>query len=337
MYLLRVMAFPLSLLYAAAVYLRNFLYDIKLFRSKSFVTPTICIGNLSVGGSGKTPMAEYLVEMLKDDYKLAVLSRGYRRKSKGFVLADAQSTVADLGDEPYQVHKKFSEVTVAVDADRRRGIATLEKRVRPDIILLDDAFQHRRVKAGLSILLTPFGKLYVDDWYLPTGNLRDAKKEARRADLIIVTKCPHEIGGRERESIINKLHPRLHQKVLFSGLAYDEKVRSNNRSCDLVSLKGTSMALVTGIANPQPLVEHLKECGLEFVHLKYADHHYFSKNDLEKFKKFEVVLTTEKDFSRLEGKLDNVLYLPVRHRFLNDDAAILKQCVVHFLRHCSRS
>lgn len=337
MYLLRFMAFPLSLLYAAAVHLRNFLYDVNLFKSKSFATPTICIGNLSVGGSGKTPMVEYLIEMLKSDYRLAVLSRGYRRKSKGFVLANGQTSVEDLGDEPYQIHKKFPEVTVAVDADRRRGIAKLKKTIQPDIVLLDDAFQHRRVKAGFSLLLTPYSKLYTDDWYLPTGNLRDAKKEAKRADLIIVTKCPHKISGREREAIVKKLHPQHHQKVLFSGLAYAEKVCGNNESMDLESLKGKPMALVTGIANPRPLVEYVQDKGLEFVHLKYADHHFFSEKDLKKFKEFEVVLTTEKDYGRLKGRLDNVMYLPVRHQFLGDDAQVIRQQVTHFLKHCSQS
>ena len=337
MYLLRLLAFPLSVLYAMAVHIRNFLYDIGLFRSQRFATPTICIGNLNVGGSGKTPMTEYLIELLKKDYLLAVLSRGYRRKSKGFLLADIRSTVEDVGDEPYQMHKKFPKVTIAVDADRTRGISELEKSIKPDIILLDDAFQHRRVKADFSLLLTPFYQLYVDDWYLPTGNLRDAKKEAKRADVIVVTKCPHEISKHERETILKKLRPRPHQMVLFSGLAYDKKARNNGHSVDLESLRGRKVALVTGIANPKPLVTYLKEKDLEFVHLKYADHHYFSENDLEKFTEFSVVLTTEKDYGRLEGRLDNVLYLSVRHQFLRDDAKILEHRIHRFLKHCSQS
>ena len=182
--LLRKIAFPISLIYALVVHVRNFLFDTGVFSSKSYRIPTICVGNLSVGGTGKTPMTEYVLRILAER-NTAVLSRGYKRKSDGFYLANAKSTVLELGDEPYQIHRKFPEVAVAVDADRRNGIEKLEKLVNPEVIVLDDAFQHRKVKPTFSILLTTYQNLYVDDWYLPTGSLRDAKKEAKRADLII--------------------------------------------------------------------------------------------------------------------------------------------------------
>ncbi|MGB5498951.1 MAG: tetraacyldisaccharide 4'-kinase, partial [Maribacter sp.] len=173
MQLLRKIAFPISLIYALVVHIRNFLFDVGIFKSNSFHTPTICVGNLSVGGTGKTPMIEYLAEILKERNKVAILSRGYRRKTKGFVLATSDSKVEEIGDEPFQLYSKLSDITVAVDADRCNGIKKLQNIIAPDIILLDDAFQHRKVKPGLSILLTAYDNLYMNDWYLPTGDLRD--------------------------------------------------------------------------------------------------------------------------------------------------------------------
>ncbi len=334
MYLLRVIAFPLSLLYAAVVHLRNYLYDINVFRSRSFETPTICIGNLNVGGSGKTPMTEYLIEMLKNEYRLAVLSRGYKRKSKGFLVARANSRVEDLGDEPYQLFKKFPEVTIAVDADRIRGISLLEQEIKPDIILLDDAFQHRRVKPGFSLLLTSYGNIYPKDWYLPTGNLRDGKREAKRADVIIVTKCPTEIDGSERKSIIDALRPKPHQKVLFCGLTYSPQLKGPKDPIDLAALNDKTVALVTGIADPDPLVDYLKDQNVLFRHLRYADHHFFSDSEVDTFKTYEVILTTEKDHTRLEEKLENLYYLEVRHHFSEQDALVLKNDIERYLKLC---
>src|SRR5690606_17191369 len=255
--LFRYLAFPISLIYALVVHIRNLLYDWGLLASHSPDTPTICVGNLSVGGTGKTPMIEYLVRML-DDHRLALLSRGYKRKSKGFVLADARSSVWDLGDEPYQLHRKFPELAVAVDGDRRRGIRELQRLVSPELILLDDAFQHRRVRPALSILLTAYDKLYVDDRYLPTGSLRDAKGEASRADLILVTKCPGPLSKGQREPVVKKLAPKNGQKVLFAHLEYGDKILDGTGgSLELGELRGREVALVTGIASPGPLVEHL--------------------------------------------------------------------------------
>ncbi|SHG99245.1 lipid-A-disaccharide kinase [Flagellimonas flava] len=321
--LLRKIAFPFSLIYTLMVYLRNFLYDIGFFSSRSFNTPTVCIGNLSVGGTGKTPMIEYLVRLLKGN-KVAVLSRGYRRKSKGFLLAEPSSAVADLGDEPYQLYRKFPHLHVAVDADRRNGISQLQKLVEPDIILLDDAFQHRKVKSTYAILLTTYDKLYVDDWYLPTGNLRDSKRESRRADLIIVTKCPHQLSAKEKADIKLKLKPRKHQKLLFSHLEYGNLKSPEGTEGNLEQLKHREVALVTGIANPRPLVDYLKANGLVFKHHEHPDHHNFTEQQIKNLKRYEVVLTTEKDFVRLQGKLDNILYLEIAHAFSESDLKVLE-------------
>lgn len=325
--LLRKIAFPISLVYALVVHIRNFLFDAGFFKSISYTTPTICVGNLSVGGTGKTPMIEYLIRLL-DRHKLAALSRGYKRKSKGFLLANPHSTVWDLGDEPYQLFRKFPEVSVAVDADRRNGIVQLEALVEPDIILLDDAFQHRRVKPSFSILLTAHNDLFVDDWYLPTGNLRDSKKEAKRADLIIVTKCPDVLPESEKVSIIRKLKPGPNQQILFSKLKYSESIKNGKGENRMLSgLEGKVVALVTGIASPGPLLTYLKSNGIAFKHFEFGDHHNFTDKETESFHHFEIVLTTEKDFVRLEGRVKNLYYLEIAHTFGGEDKKILESAI----------
>ncbi len=326
--LLRKIAFPISLVYALVVYVRNFLFDVGFFSSKSYKTPIICVGNLSVGGTGKTPMTEYLLRIL-GDRNTAVLSRGYKRKSEGFYLAGTESTVLELGDEPYQIHQKFPEVTVAVDADRRNGIEKLEGLIKPDVIVLDDAFQHRKVKPSFSILLTTYHNLYVDDWYLPTGSLRDAKKEAKRADLIIVTKCPKGLRKDERHAITAKLKPKKHQNVLFASLQYNDFVTDGRQEkVQLSELKGKPLALVTGIASPEPLVQFLKSVGIVFEHFEFGDHHHFTDKEIEQFKGCQMVLTTEKDFVRLEGRLQNLYFLEISHSFSSEDEAVLKSSLL---------
>ncbi|SDR05342.1 tetraacyldisaccharide 4'-kinase [Flagellimonas zhangzhouensis] len=321
---LRKIAFPISLIYALVVYVRNFLFDIGVFKSKSFSTPTICVGNISVGGTGKTPMTEFLLRMLKDK-KVAVLSRGYKRQSKGFVLANEGSSVLDLGDEPFQIHKKFPDVAIAVDGDRPNGIAQLENGVKPEVIVLDDAMQHRWVKPTKTILLTAYSKLYVNDWYLPTGDLRDAKVASKRADVIVVTKCPASISEAEKKNIAIKLKPESNQKVLFASLAYADFVSDGNQNKPLSELINKSFALVTGIASPEPLVQYLSAMGLEFEHFEFGDHHHFTDEEIGTFSGFDQILTTEKDFVRLEGRVDGVFYLEVAHQFNATDTAALEE------------
>ncbi len=335
MSLLRKIAFPFSLLYALVVCVRNWLFDIGILTSKQFRTPTICVGNISVGGTGKTPMIEYLIRALGEEYKVAVLSRGYKRKSKGFLLASPNSTVEEMGDEPFQIHSKFSRVNVAVDADRQNGILQLEKEVRPDVILMDDAFQHRKVRADLNILLTSYGSLYPDDWYLPTGNLRDSKSQARRADYIIVTKCPTDMTLKESQEIKGRLGPKKAQKVLFSALHYNDELKSENDNIGLNSLGSSSFTLVTGIAEPKPLVKYLKNENLLFDHLAFNDHHFFTPREIEDLNSRGTIVTTEKDFVRLKGKVENLFYIPVRHIFLNDSEGVLKKELSDFMKRNS--
>ena len=331
MRLLRLLAFPFSLVYGLVVYLRNLLYDFGVFKSVSFKTPIVCIGNLSVGGTGKTPMVEFVLHLLKSNYKVAVLSRGYRRKTRGFLLANNNSTVDELGDEPFQIFSKFDGISLAVDENRRNGIANLEKEVRPDIILLDDAYQHRKVKPNLSILLTTYSNLYIKDWYLPTGDLRDSKGEAKRADVIAVTKCPEEITDVDKQRVINLLNPKNHQTVLFSKLEYDDFLTGTNDKIPLSNIKGKHFSLVTAIANPAPLVSYLKSISASFEHFNYKDHHFFSDKDIANFSKNELVITTEKDFTKLKDSSATTYYLGVQHKFLDKGEAVMKEVIENLM------
>ncbi len=331
MQLLRKIALPISLLYGIAIYIRNYLYDIGFYQSKSFTTPTICIGNLSVGGTGKTPMTEYLIRSFKDKYKIAVLSRGYKRKSKGYQLADESSTVEDLGDEPFQIYTKFSDILLAVDSDRCNGISKLEQNHDPDLILLDDAFQHRRVKPAFNLLLTAFDNLYIDDVFLPTGSLRDAKNQVERANMIVVTKCPKNISTEEIRSVECKL--KTQKPVVFATLLYDTVLRSNIGELNLSELDGKKVALVTGIAKPKPLVEQLRFQNISFEHLAFNDHYFFKQKDVAKFKTYDYIITTEKDYVRLNDRVAGVFYLEVRHQFLFDGAEQLLNAVEDSIKH----
>ncbi|RAV30533.1 tetraacyldisaccharide 4'-kinase [Sinomicrobium soli] len=319
MRILRKILWPFSLLYGGIVYLRNFLYDRQVLPSVSFEIPVICVGNLSVGGTGKTPMVEYLLRLLLPEYRVATLSRGYKRKSRGFVLAEADTRVGDLGDEPFQYHRKFPGAIVAVDADRVNGVRKLmQSGVSPEVVILDDAFQHRRVRAGFNILLTTFDEPFTDDLFLPAGNLRDSVKEVRRADLIVVTKCRPSLSREESLAVADSLlrGRAKRQRVFFTTIGYDSMICSGNSRVPLEQWRGQRFTLVTGIANPAPLVRYLSEKGYDFEHLDYPDHHDFSESELRNLARKQPILTTEKDFTRLEGHLDNLFYLGIRTEFL---------------------
>ena len=270
---MRFLLFPFAILYGLVVRLRHFLYDRGWLQSKQYPFPTLCVGNLAVGGTGKTPMVEYLVRLLGEE-QVAILSRGYRRKTKGFVLADASSTALTLGDEPFQYHRKFPKATVAVCESRQEGIERLLQNPHFRVILLDDAFQHRKVQAGLNLLLTSYDKLYTKDFLLPVGSLRDIRSRARKAHIILVTKCP-ELSEEAQQKIIQQLHPLPHQQVFFTRIAYATKVCRDGESLPLEDFLSTPFTLVTGIANPTPLVSFLQGKGAHFTHLSYSDHHHF--------------------------------------------------------------
>ena len=320
MIFLRKILFPLAILYGWITQFRNFLYDKGILKSYAFDIPIIAVGNLSVGGTGKTPQIEYLIRLLSTDFKVATLSRGYKRKSKGFLLANENSTAASLGDEPYQMQLKFPNIQVAVDADRKNGIEQLlSKENKPEIIVLDDAFQHRKIKAGLYILLTTFDELYVDDFMLPTGNLRESRSGARRADIVMVTKCPQTISESDRQWVKKKLN--IDKPTFFTSVSYDETIYSINSSLNISALESVSKLLVAGIAKPKLFYDHLKN--ENDVVLKFPDHHHFSNKDIETIKKkagSRPIVTTEKDYVRLRDYFQDkqLFYLPIKTVFLQD-------------------
>lgn len=318
---IRSILFPIVPIYYLVTWLRNKLYDTGIISSKSYDFPVICVGNLSTGGTGKTPMIEYLIRLLKDEKSLAILSRGYKRKSEGFVLADKNATVNSIGDEPFQFFRKYEGIQVAVDANRQNGIEQLvTSNSKPDVILLDDAYQHRKVKAGFNILLTAYNNLYYKDIVLPTGNLREPRSGARRADVIVVTKCKKDISEAEKREISSKLKLENHQKAFFSYIDYANSVISDNTTLDLNTLP--KFTLVTGIANAKPLVDFLETKGLSFDHLEYNDHYSFRALDIETLRSKSLIITTEKDYVRLsvnEELKDKLYYLPIQIKIDNQE------------------
>ncbi|AXT63131.1 tetraacyldisaccharide 4'-kinase [Aquimarina sp. AD10] len=324
MNLLRKILFPIVPIYYAVTWLRNVLYDFGIKTSKKYDFPIIAVGNLSVGGTGKSPMVEYLIGLLKNEINVGTLSRGYKRETKGFQLVQSSSTAREVGDEPLQFKTKFKNVTVGVDGNRQRGIANLRSlNPKPETIILDDAYQHRKVKAGLYILLTAYYNLYTSDILLPTGDLREPRKGARRADIIVVTKCPIGISDKEKQDIARKLNIKDEQSLFFSSISYgkDLMCSSDSRSIDL--FKESSFALVTGIATPKPLLDYYHSLGLKFDHINFPDHHNFSDKELIELEKNKCIVTTEKDYTRLASELSmkNIWYQPIEMEFLADKEA----------------
>ena len=245
----RFLLFPFAALYYLITSFRNFLFDKKVLKSTSFSIPVIIVGNLSVGGTGKTPQIEYLIRLLSDTFKIAVLSRGYKRKTKGFFWVHKNASVDEVGDEPLQFFKKFKNIHVAVDESRVHGIQQLLENQKPEVVLLDDAFQHRKLKGSFYILLTSYANLFVNDFLLPVGNLRESGSGAKRANTIIITKCPKDLSEKEQQKIIKKIKPLKNQRVFFTEISYSETVKGND-NMNLQDLVDFEILLVTGIANP---------------------------------------------------------------------------------------
>jgi len=342
----RILLLPFALIYWFAVSIRNWFYKIKIFRSISFGLPIICVGNLSVGGTGKSPMVEYLVEILKDHFPIATLSRGYKRKTKGYSLANENSTALEIGDEPMQFHLKFPGLPVAVGEKRIEAIPQLlHDKPETKAIILDDAFQHRRIKAGLNILLTEYNNLFVHDFYLPTGDLRDLKSNYKRAEIMVVTKCKPELPEDEKKKIISEIKPVAGQHIFFTAIEYGDIYHLKEKKTSLLN-ENKEVLLVTGIANPRPLKKLLEEQSRSYHMMQYPDHHIFTVDDLNDIKKkFEsmqsgdkMILTTEKDAVRLAKFQNDItdlpLYvIPVRHRFLFDEGKNFNEIVINFIKN----
>lgn len=324
MKLLRKILFPIAMIYWLVTFIRNWLYDIGFFKSIEFDNdlPIIAVGNLSAGGTGKTPHTEYLIRLLKENYKIAVLSRGYKRSTKGFVLANEAISAAELGDESYQIHTKFPDVTVAVCEERKLGIfKLLYQEEIPDVILLDDAFQHRKVKASFYVLLTAYDDLFSDDYILPFGNLRESAIGKKRANLVIVTKCPATLSEQEQEKVKHKL--KVNVPVFFTSVAYDTEVFGTEKAMNVSEIISEEKVIVAGIAKPKYFIDYLNS-GNDKV-MVYPDHHNFTAQEISELNALaqdKMLVTTEKDYVRLNGKIkaSSLFYLPIKIKFLNSES-----------------
>jgi len=276
---IRILLFPFSLVYLAIIILRNRLYDKGIFKSTSFNLPLICVGNIAAGGTGKSPMTEYLVKELKAQFKIATLSRGYKRKTSGYALANENSNALEIGDEPMQFHLKFPDVPIAVGEARIEAIPQLlHDRPETQAIVLDDAFQHRAVKAGMNIVLTDCNNLYTRDWYLPTGDLRDEKSSVKRSEIVIVTKCKPSLSATEKDAIAEELALEKQQALFFTTIRYGKPYHIISKMPAQVTTE-VEVLLVTGIANPKPLKNLLLEKSKTYYEMAYNDHHIFTIDD----------------------------------------------------------
>ena len=346
---------PLSLVYGLGVGLRNRMYELGIKKSRSFAIPVISLGNITVGGAGKTPHTEYLVRLLKERLKVAVLSRGYKRKTKGYVLADDDSTVEDIGDEPRQMKTKFPDIYVAVDANRCEGIDRLtedEATKDVDVILLDDAYQHRHVKPGINILLVDYHRLIIYDRLLPAGRLREPEKGKERADMVIITKCPRDLKPMEFRVLTKVMNLRPYQDLFFTTIDYDTFVPILDTQQGKAAVgKDDNVLLLTGIASPKQMEQDISPMCKSLTALTFADHHRFRQRDIEKINEAflnipepRIVVTTEKDAARLQavdGLSDSVrqsIYaLPVKIKFMLGQEETFKNKILSYVQKNSRN
>ncbi|MBM3412692.1 MAG: tetraacyldisaccharide 4'-kinase [Bacteroidetes bacterium] len=346
----RLLLLPFSILFWLVLYFRSLLYQKKWLRSATFGIPLITVGNLAVGGTGKSPLIEYLIELLQYNYQLATLSRGYRRRTKGYAFAKPEVTALEIGDEPLMLYRKFPNVAVAVGEERLLAIPELlHDFPSTEVILLDDAFQHRAIQAGFTILLTEHANLFSRDFYLPTGDLRDLKSRYKEADVIIVTKCDPALSGDQQKSIIDELKPGTTQKVFFTKLNYGVPYHLITKK-QIQFKDNTEVLLVTGISNPTPLKKWVEHHSAYYRQLQFRDHHIFTAEDLKEilleFKKINtengILLTTEKDAVRLE-KFEKTIQelpfyvIPVCHEFMFDQKTEFDDCVINFITNFRRS
>ena len=321
---MRYLLFPLSFIYGSITAIRNLLFDYGIFKSQSYTIPIICIGNLSLGGTGKTPHTQYLLDLLKNNYKVAVLSRGYGRKNSNLQFVEITSNAFEVGDEPLQLKQNNPECLVVVEKNRNKGVKKiLNDFPETEVILLDDGYQHRWIKAGFNIIITPFSSPYYKDYLMPVGKLRESKKGVSRANAVIFSKTPENTNPTLKKGMLERLHLFAHQEAYFSGIEY-HRFKCINNNTELEENNPYSITLVSGIANANPLIKYLEEKGHSINHLKYSDHHNYSSNDIDtilaeynadkSIKK--LILTTEKDATKLKQFLPhfkdvNFYYIPI--------------------------
>jgi len=338
----RKLLLPLSGLFWIGVSLRNLAYRTGLLYSKRFAVPVICVGNLSVGGTGKSPHVILVADILKDEKQTAMLSRGYGRKTSGLKIANYSSRVYDIGDEPLQFFNRFrNKIVMAVSENRIAGIDHLVDFYKSEVILMDDGFQHRQVKPGFSILLTEFNEPYTSDYLLPAGNLREPRSGARRADIIVITKCPDSFTVKQRDNLLAKIKPKPHQKVFFSKVVYSNSAIGTSFTLESDEWSDYDVILVTGIAKSKPFVNFVKSRFKSVKHVEFPDHHNFSQSEVLKIDaEFEknpnlrkIILTTEKDYMRLKDEaalIENLFYLPIEVE-LNDYSAF-RETILNYVR-----
>jgi len=352
---------PLSWLYGFVVFIRKKLFDLKILKREEYDIPVICVGNLTVGGTGKTPHIEYLIRLLKDRYTIAVLSRGYKRETKGFVLATNNTTYKEIGDESFQIKNKFPDIIVAVDEDRRRGIKKLQDmRNKPDVILLDDAYQHLYVKPSYSILLSDYNRPIYEDALLPAGRLREKFHNMDRANIIIVTKCPDELKPIDIRIIAHDMNAFPYQTVLFTTIEYENLISMFNQT-DLFSteeepldmIRNKKVLLITGIAAPKTIQDEIARYTSDIETLNFPDHHDFTPDDIKRMEdaycelndNSAVTIVTEKDAVRLMNRTDlsdklrrSLYYLPIKIKFLNtEERNIFNEKILRHVRKISRN
>lgn len=345
--------YPFSLIYGMVTGIRNFLYDAEVFRSEEFPIPVICVGNITIGGTGKTPHTEYLAGLLSKEFRVAVLSRGYKRKSTDFRIVTSGSIIADSGDEPLQIAKKFPNVVVAVERDRVKGVKKIsELYPETDVIILDDGFQHRALKPGFSILLSDFSRPLPEDHLLPYGSLRESSNNMRRANVILITKTPPDISAIGRRLVVTNTGKLPYQNLYFTSIKYlkPEPVFDNieNRyDLEWNSFSKNGAVLVTGIANSSPVEEHLKKYFSTIVHLGFSDHHDFTSIDMARISDawnelktpVRYIITTEKDAMKLRDFMDlpdeiksAFYYIPIGIEILNDDKDEFEKLIIDYVR-----
>lgn len=357
-HLKNIFLYPLSLIYGLITAIRNFLYDSGILKTVEFAFPVICVGNITVGGTGKTPHTEYIAALLKQNFKVATLSRGYKRETDDFRIATPSTQVWELGDEPLQIARNFPDILVTVDKNRVHGVKQiLQEFPETEVIILDDGYQHRRITPGFSILLSDFQRLFIRDHMLPFGNLRESKNNMRRADIILITKSPENISPIQRRLIVKEIDKSPYQNLYFTTFIYKPPVPvfdipaaeclPDNSKCD-----NCGIVLITGIANPRSLKEYLQKSYTEIIHLSFPDHHNFTEKDLVSFSTAfnnlksatRYLFTTEKDavrlreFANIAESLKSVFfYIPVGIHFLNDDKDEFDNLIINYVRKNRRN
>lgn len=348
--------YPLSIIWRLITDFRNHLYNSGILKSYKFNVPVICIGNITVGGTGKTPHSEYLIDLLKDNFKVTLLSRGYRRHTRGFQIAGPESNYRDIGDEPFQISRKFPGITVAVDRNRVNGIEKiLETKPETDVIILDDGYQHRRITPGLSILLSDFGRLMFRDHLLPYGNLRESIRNINRADIILITKTPTALSEEDQKLIEAETGKLPRQKLFFTTFRYKEPVpvfAKADRNSQISVNHETGIVLVTGVADPEPLFDHLQTRYKEIIQMPFGDHHDYKEKDIENIRiawhslrsNRKYVFTTEKDAVRLrefiyiaEPLMSSFYYIPIEIEFLGNKKEEFDNMIIDYARKNKRN